>query len=71
MTRTGGVNDDMFLNFFIWGLKLEMHQELLSQLINLADSMDRAQLYADRNEDLCGRFYRENLVFLTLPNNHL
>ncbi|MCI78898.1 hypothetical protein A2U01_0100169, partial [Trifolium medium] len=45
MTRTTGVSDELFLNFFIWGLKPEIHRELLlSPPINLADAMARAQL---------------------------
>jgi hypothetical protein len=61
MTRTSDINDDMFLNFFIWGLKLEIRRVLLLSLpANLANAMDRTQLYEDRNKDLRGRFCRES-----------
>jgi len=57
MTRTNDVNDDMFLNFFISGLKPEIRRELfLSQPTNLADAIDRAQLYEDKTRTFVGDF---------------
>jgi len=38
---------------------------------NLADAMDRAQLYQDRNEDLHGRFCRESKVLILETNNQV
>ncbi|XP_060962287.1 uncharacterized protein LOC133032379 [Cannabis sativa] len=56
MPRITGVADSMFLNFFIWGLKLEIRRELLmAPPANLADAMAKAQLFEDRNEDLFAR----------------
>ncbi|XP_060969922.1 uncharacterized protein LOC133037114 [Cannabis sativa] len=56
MPRITGVEDSMFLNFFIWGLKLEIRRELLmAPHANLVDAMAKAQLFEDRNEDLFAR----------------
>ncbi|XP_062075982.1 uncharacterized protein LOC133780122 [Humulus lupulus] len=56
MPRITGVSDAMFLNFFIWGLKMDIRRELLlSKPVDLSDAMAKAQLYEDRNEDLGGR----------------
>ena len=46
----------MFLNFFVWGLKLEIRRELLiSRPCDLADAMAKAQLFEDRNDDMLNR----------------
>ncbi|XP_062109432.1 uncharacterized protein LOC133820560 [Humulus lupulus] len=56
MPRITGVQDSMFLNFFIWGLKLEIRRELLmAKPIDLADAMAKAQLFKDRHDDLTGK----------------
>ncbi|XP_062093442.1 uncharacterized protein LOC133799441 [Humulus lupulus] len=56
MPRISGVADSMFLNFFIWGLKLDIRRELLlAKPVDLADAMAKAQLFEDRNEDLVNR----------------
>ncbi|CAI9757981.1 unnamed protein product [Fraxinus pennsylvanica] len=55
MTRITCVSESMFLNFFVWGLKLEIRREILmAHPQDLADAMARAQLFEDRNEDLMG-----------------
>ncbi|XP_060969861.1 uncharacterized protein LOC133037067 [Cannabis sativa] len=56
MPRITGVSEAMFMNFFVWGLKLEIRRELLlSAPLNLSDAMAKAQLFEDRNEDLGSR----------------
>ncbi|KAF4359410.1 hypothetical protein F8388_005667 [Cannabis sativa] len=56
MTRTSGVPDQYFLNYFVWGLKTEIRRELLlSKPLDLADAMAKAQLYEDRNDDMVAR----------------
>ncbi|XP_062118810.1 uncharacterized protein LOC133832489 [Humulus lupulus] len=50
MTQISGVSDSMFLNFFIWGLKLDIrHELLLVASTDLADAMAKAQMYEDRH----------------------
>lgn len=56
MTQIMGVPEPMFLNFFVWGSKLEIQREiLLAQPRDLVDAMAKAQLFEDRHEDLVGR----------------
>lgn len=56
MPRITGVSEAMFLNFFVWGLKLEIRRELLLlKPIDLSDAMAKAQLFEDRHDDLSGR----------------
>ncbi|XP_062088840.1 uncharacterized protein LOC133795407 [Humulus lupulus] len=56
MPRITCVADSMFLNFFIWGLKLDIQRELLLyKPLDLADTMAKAQLFEDRNDDLVSR----------------
>lgn len=56
MPRITGVSEAMFLNFFIWGLKLEIRRELLMlKPVDLADAMAKAQLFEDRHEDILFR----------------
>ena len=44
------------MNFFVWGLKLEIRRELLlSKPLDLGEAMAKAQLFEDQNEDLSGR----------------
>ncbi|XP_073153183.1 uncharacterized protein [Henckelia pumila] len=53
MNRIEGVTKSMFLNFFIWGLHPEIRRELLiTPPGSLNESMTKAQLYEDRNDDL-------------------
>ncbi|XP_062104135.1 uncharacterized protein LOC133815295 [Humulus lupulus] len=53
MPRITGVADAMFLNFFVWGLKLEIRRELLlAKPVDLADAMAKAQLFEDHHDDL-------------------
>ena len=53
MPRISGVTDAMFLNFFVWGLKLEIRRELLLlKPVDLADAMAKAQLFEDRYDDM-------------------
>ena len=60
MTRMTGVPDFMFLNFFVWGLKTEIRRKILmAQQNDLSDTMAKAQLFEDKNEDLLGRHRRE------------
>lgn len=60
MTRTSGVPDQYFLNYFVWGLKTEIRRELLlSKPTDLADAMAKAQLYEDRHDDMVARARRE------------
>ncbi|XP_062118280.1 uncharacterized protein LOC133831890 [Humulus lupulus] len=56
MTRVTGVSEHLFMNFFIWGLKMEIRRELLlTKPVDLANAMEKAQLFEDRNEDFLGR----------------
>lgn len=56
MPRITGVSEAMFLNFFIWGLKLEIRRELLMlKPEGLADAMAKAQLFEDRHQDILFR----------------
>ncbi|XP_062104283.1 uncharacterized protein LOC133815460 [Humulus lupulus] len=56
MPRISGVDQSMFLNFFVWGLKLEIRRELLMlKPVDLADAMAKAQLFEDRHDDLSSR----------------
>lgn len=56
MPRITGVSEPMFMNFFVWGLKMDIRRELLlSKPVDLGDAMAKAQLFEDRNEDLVGR----------------
>lgn len=49
MTRITGVSEQMFLNFFLWGLKMEIMRELLMHPPHsLAEAMGMAQLYEER-----------------------
>ena len=49
MTRITGVPDSMFLNFFEWGLKTEIGQEILmARLDDLSDAIAKAQLFEIR-----------------------
>ncbi|XP_062119217.1 uncharacterized protein LOC133832962 [Humulus lupulus] len=60
MPRITGVAESMFLNFFIWGLKLEIRREfLLAKPMDLADAIAKAHLFEDRNEDLVSRQKQE------------
>ncbi|XP_062118768.1 uncharacterized protein LOC133832416 [Humulus lupulus] len=60
MIRIIGVEETMFINFFVWGLNLDIRRELLlSTPTNLADAMAKAQLFGDRHEDLKGRHRAE------------
>ena len=64
MTQISGVPDALFLNFFVWGLKLSIRRELLLMApTDLADAMAKAQLFEDRHEELAGRFRPEPLPF--------
>ncbi|KAF4391556.1 hypothetical protein G4B88_030707 [Cannabis sativa] len=61
MTKITGVPDQMLLNFFVWGLKLEIRRELLiSRPCDLADAMAKAQLFEDRNDDMLTRSRTSN-----------
>ncbi|XP_062114581.1 uncharacterized protein LOC133825687 [Humulus lupulus] len=52
MPRITGVQESMFLNFFIWWLKLEIRRELLMvKPVDLADAMAKAQLFEERYDD--------------------
>ncbi|XP_062104440.1 uncharacterized protein LOC133815643 [Humulus lupulus] len=56
MPRITGVPESMFLNFFIWGLKVEIRRELLMlPPKDLADAMAKAQLFEDRHDDWASR----------------
>ncbi|XP_062109866.1 uncharacterized protein LOC133821735 [Humulus lupulus] len=56
MPRITGVPESMFLNFFIWGLKVEIRRELLMlPPKDLADAMAKAQLFEDRHDDWVSR----------------
>ncbi|KAF4377290.1 hypothetical protein F8388_012391 [Cannabis sativa] len=56
MTRISGVSEHLFLNFFVWGLKMEIQRELLmAKPTDLADAMAKAQLFEDRHDDLFGQ----------------
>lgn len=51
----------MFLNFFIWGLKLEIQRELLiSPQSSLAEAMAKAQLCEEQNDDLTNHQWRND-----------
>uniref|UniRef100_A0A803NN51 Retrotransposon gag domain-containing protein n=1 Tax=Cannabis sativa TaxID=3483 RepID=A0A803NN51_CANSA len=53
MIKVAGVSKHLFLNFFVWDLKMEICKELLlSKSVDLADVMAKAQLFEDRNDDL-------------------
>lgn len=60
MTRITGVTEHMFMNSFLWGLKMEIRWELLMQPPqSLAEAMAKAQLYEERNDDMFQRQRRE------------
>ncbi|XP_073134566.1 uncharacterized protein [Henckelia pumila] len=55
MNRIEGVDETLFLNIFIWGLKPEIRRELLIHPpTSLIEAMNKAQLFEDRNNDLKG-----------------
>ena len=48
MNRLSGVTEPMLLNFFLWGLKTEIHKELLIHPPqSLMETMMKAQLFED------------------------
>ncbi|XP_062092349.1 uncharacterized protein LOC133798158 [Humulus lupulus] len=68
MTKITGVSEQMYLNFFVWGLKLEIRRELLiSRPCDLADAMAKAQLFEDRNDDMVNRSRTSNTPSGWLP----
>ena len=55
MNRISGAPEPMLLNFFLWGLKTEIHRELLiTPPQSLNDAMLKAQLFEKRNDSLRG-----------------
>ena len=55
MNTISGVLEPMLLNFFIWGLKIEIRLELLiTPPQSLNDAMMKAQLFKERNDSLRG-----------------
>uniref|UniRef100_A0A803P909 Uncharacterized protein n=1 Tax=Cannabis sativa TaxID=3483 RepID=A0A803P909_CANSA len=55
LTLITGFLEHLFMNFFVWGLKLEIRRELLmAKPVDLADAMAKAQLSKDLNDDLLG-----------------
>ena len=61
MTRISGVSDQLFMNFFVWGMKMKIRRELLlATPTDLADAMAKAQIFEDRNDDPIGHYRGSN-----------
>ena len=53
--QISGVSKRTLLNFFLWGLKMEiLHELVITPPQSLNDAMLKAQLFEERNDSLRG-----------------